>query len=84
MLLSIRVFFTYKTQREDFVVYIILIMKSWEAVVWTEQYSTTVTFYKEWQLYEVPDIYQFILNHTGTQECLQFLFLGIFKWKKEA
>lgn len=75
--------FTYKTQREDFAVYIILIMKSWEAVVWTEQYSTTVTFYKGWQLYEVTDIYELILNHTGTQECPQFLFLGIFKWKKE-
>jgi hypothetical protein len=59
-------------QSEDFVVHLISIMKSWEAVVSTELYSTTIIFYKEWQFCEVTDIYQIILNHTGTQKYLQF------------
>ena len=62
MLPSIKVCFIYATHSEDFVVYIISIMKSWETVVSTELYSTTVTFYNEWEFYEVTNIYQITLT----------------------
>ena len=51
MLRSIKLCFIYAIRSEDFVVYVISVMKSREAVVSTELYSTTVIFYNELQFY---------------------------------